>query len=282
MSISNNAARHLSVYRTATLFAAAIALFLTGCGEAPSFLEREEIAGKGTGGSGVRGASGNGISASEMDGLNDADATAGEGSEGGGADGSNGSGGSGVDTDGDGLPDSVDPDPTSGPGGPNSGPPVSGAPGTPNNMPNLPGANDEDVETIRRCMQNWNANPFGNSTVNIRRIYASVSVGGIGTAINDTMRTQSPELVIIYAGVNVLGSTTWNLANPNGWYCAKVNVNVQSTFTINLHCNARLSDSRVNVNVGSNQNNTTAAIGVNVLSNVTVNSIRPQGDACIR
>ncbi len=266
---------------------AALALATISCGQDPSFLELESSSKKGEASTGARGSKG--YSPDSVEGLGSADATTGgAGSSGDGVDaGGDPSNGAGdgmtdetvaVDTNGDGVPDTmITPGVATG-----GGTPVEGSPGSPGNMPNLPGASDDEVDTIRRCMQKWNSNPFGNATVNVRRIYASVNVLGIGTAIDDTVRTQSPELVILYAGVNVGGTTTWNLMNPNGWYCAKVNVNVQQTLHVNLHCNARLADSLVNVNVGSTTNSTTAAVGVNVLSNVNVQSIRPRGDSCIR
>jgi len=87
---------------------------------------------------------------------------------------------------------------------------------------------------------------------------------------------------LIGAGVNVGGAPTYNMMNPNGYYCMKVNVNVDTAFNINLHCNAHLADTKIAVNVGSTTNSGTAAIGVNVGSQVTVTSIRPAGDQCIR
>ena len=131
-------------------------------------------------------------------------------------------------------------------------------------------------------MAKWKNLPWSGTVPNFRKIYASVSIGGFGTPISDTERTTQPELVLVYAGVNVGGATQWDLLNPNGYYCMKVNVNVQTDFDINLHCNARLADNSVQVNVGGTTNNTTAGVGVNVLSSVTVNTVRPSGDQCVR
>lgn len=84
------------------------------------------------------------------------------------------------------------------------------------------------------------------------------------------------------AAVNVGGAVTYNLLNPNGYYCMKVNVNVNQQLTINLHCNARLADSKVGVNVGSTVSDSTSAVGVHVNSTVNVQTVRPAGDQCVR
>ena len=171
----------------------------------------------------------------------------------------------GVDTDGDGIPDGD-------PSGNGDQPPTY----------NIPAADDDDLAVLNRCLKKFKNAPFGSTITNFRKIYASVSVGDIGTSLNDTVTTDDPELILIYAGVNVGGNPTWNLMNGNGYYCMKVNVNVNTNFTINLHCNAHLADSSVNVNVGSNQNNTASQVGVHVNSNLTVNTVSPPGDSCVR
>lgn len=139
---------------------------------------------------------------------------------------------------------------------------------------------EQDQQTLRKCMEKWDSLPF-DQRIQVRKIYASVTVGGVGNAINDTRRTSEPELVLIYAGVNVLGSVTYKLLNPNGFYCMKVNVNVLTSLNLDLHCNARLADSMVDVNVGSEADQT-ASVGVHVGSIVVLNTIRPDGDSCIR
>jgi hypothetical protein len=155
--------------------------------------------------------------------------------------------------------------------------------GTASDQPDVPAADPGDLDAIHKCMNIWGPNsPFTGTVQNYEKIAAAVTVGGIGNAINDTQATQEPFLILIDAGVNVLGSPTYNLLNPNGWYCMKVNVNVLTTLTVNLDCNAHLADSRVDVNVLSNQNNNTAAVGVHVLSTVNVDTIRPQGETCSR
>lgn len=145
----------------------------------------------------------------------------------------------------------------------------------------IPNADGDDLDALHKCFEKWGQVPFSGTTY-VRKIKASVTVGGIGNAINDTTRTSSPSLVLVSAAVNVGGAPVYQLKNPNGYYCIKVNVNVGTNLNINLHCNARLADSKVGVNVGSVMNDDTSSIGVHVGSQISVNTIRPEGDECIR
>ena len=133
---------------------------------------------------------------------------------------------------------------------------------------------------MAQCITKWGKVPFTGTFTNVRRIKAAVSVYGIGSVINDTVQTAAPALVLIDAGVNVMGSTTYNLLNNNGYYCMKVNVNVKTDFDINLACNAQLADNSVQVNVASQTNSETSVIGVNVGSNVQVTRMAPNGGEC--
>lgn len=152
----------------------------------------------------------------------------------------------------------------------------------PSEPPPIPGADDKDLDALHKCLSKWKGHPFTGPVENYYRIAASVSVGGFGTTVKDTERTAEPFLVLIDAAVNVGGTPKYELMNPNGYYCMKVNVNVLTSLSIDLHCSARLADSKVSVNVGSTQNDSTSAVGVHVLSNVQVNAVRPEGDTCIR
>lgn len=270
----------MTIHRSPLAFGAALALLLGACGQDPSFKNREDGAGKS-----ANGTAGN-PGGTDDTGVN------GMGGEGGGAGGAADSGeevalpaGGGnewspdwaggtpaADADGDGVPD----DATGGTGG--------GAGGTPNpeELPDIPAADEDDLGALHKCLSQWRNNPFKGTVYNYQRIYASVSVGGVGNVINDNESTDEPFLILVDAGVNVGGAPTYNLMNKNGYYCLKVNVNVLTNLNVNLHCNARLADQRVNVNVGSTQNDTTSAVGVHVLSNVQVNNVRPEGDSCIR
>lgn len=150
------------------------------------------------------------------------------------------------------------------------------------NLEPPPGANKEQ-EAIGRCLKAWGgSHPFDKSVYeNYRKIHAAVTIfGNGGNAVEDTEVTEGPSLTVITAGVNVLGSANYLLMNPKGWYCIVVDVNVKAQTTIQLQCSAKLADSRVQVNVGSNAS-PTSAIGVNVFSDVKVERKKSaEGEGC--
>jgi 4-diphosphocytidyl-2C-methyl-D-erythritol kinase len=133
---------------------------------------------------------------------------------------------------------------------------------------------------VAQCITKWGKVPFTGTFTNVRRIKAAVSVYGIGNVINDVNQTTQPMLVLIDAGVNVMGNPVYNLLNNNGYYCMKVNVNVQTDLDINLACNAKLADNSVQVNVASEVDSETSVIGVNVGSNVQVTRMTPNRGEC--
>lgn len=129
-----------------------------------------------------------------------------------------------------------------------------------------------EQEAIGKCLEAWGNHPFdGTVYQKYRKIHAAVTVfGGGGYAVEDTEVTDGPALVVVSASVSVMGQANYLLMNPNGWYCLMVDVNVMSKSAIDLQCKAHLADNKVNVNVGSKTQNT-AAVGVNVFSDVKVN-----------
>ena len=132
---------------------------------------------------------------------------------------------------------------------------------------------NKEHEAIGKCMAAWGSNnPFGDKAyTDYRKISAAVSIlGNGGYAVEDREVTTNPKLILVSASVSVLGSTNYLLMNPNGWYCFMVDVNVLSKVNVDLQCKAKLADTRVAVNVLSKPSST-AAVGVNVLSSVTVN-----------
>ncbi len=126
---------------------------------------------------------------------------------------------------------------------------------------------------IQKCLNTWGGKAPFTMNSPYRKIAASVTVLGVGNAINDTTTTTTPELVVLVAGVNVLSSPRYRLLNPNGWYCFVADVNVLSGLTVDLHKTAHLADSRVNVGVLSSSTDQTAMVDVNVLSDVKVNRV---------
>ncbi|MBT3981127.1 MAG: hypothetical protein HOE90_07220 [Bacteriovoracaceae bacterium] len=89
-------------------------------------------------------------------------------------------------------------------------------------------------------MSNWGKHPFNDQT-KFKVFSPAVKVFGIGKDISDTKATAAPSLVFVRASVSVLSATTYNLTNPNGWYCFKGKVNVLGKTTINTHCKSHLS-----------------------------------------
>jgi hypothetical protein len=144
----------------------------------------------------------------------------------------------------------------------------------------IPGLTPSEQVQVAQCITKWGKVPFTGTFTNVRRIKAAVSVYGIGNVINDVNQTTQPMLVLIDAGVNVMGNPVYNLLNNNGYYCMKVNVNVKTDLDINLACNAKLADNSVQINVASEVDSETSVIGVNVGSNVQVTRMTPNRGEC--
>ena len=112
--------------------------------------------------------------------------------------------------------------------------------------------------SVAACLKAWGKHPFG-ATPSYKTLSPSVKVFGIGSNTADTESTNSPALVLVNPGVNVMGGSTIELLNPNGWYCLKSNVNVMGGLTIKTHCKARLAsaggDAADTTVMGSNENN---------------------------
>lgn len=95
---------------------------------------------------------------------------------------------------------------------------------------------------VQNCLKAWGKHPFG-SNPKYRTMPVSVKVFGIGNPSIDSIKTSEPELVLIKPSVNVMGGSTVELRNPNGWYCFVTNVNVMGKMKIQAHCTAHLAQS---------------------------------------
>jgi len=68
-------------------------------------------------------------------------------------------------------------------------------------------------------------------------------------------------LVLIKPAVNVMGGSTVELRNPNGWYCFVTNVNVMGKMKIKAHCSAHLAQSHDGVTaMGEDANNKSVTV----------------------
>ena len=106
--------------------------------------------------------------------------------------------------------------------------------------------------SIASCLKAWGTHPFGPKP-KFTTLAVSVKVFGIGGNPSDTVRTKAPALVLVNTGVNVMGGTTLELLNPNGWYCFRSNVNVMGSLNIRADCSAHLASARDGATVlGSN------------------------------
>jgi hypothetical protein len=114
--------------------------------------------------------------------------------------------------------------------------------------------------SIASCLRAWGTHPFGPNP-KFRTLAASVKVFGIGQNPADVERTELPSLVLVNPGVNVMGGTTLELLNPNGWYCFRSNVNVMGKLSIKAHCKAHLASASDGVTVlGSNSDNKSVTV----------------------
>ncbi len=177
--------------------------------------------------------------------------------------------------------------------------------------PNVPNADD-----LRKCMNLWGSVPFTQVKASqVKVMDVSVGVGGgllgssnpiggvlgtVGSFLNignpkDLEATVEPRLIVIPLSVNLGGNVTFELMNPNGWYCMKAAVGAKSTLNIKLHCTAKLAQSDLGisldtkpaagsplpVNVGINDGKTPGGqLGIMVDSSVNLTRMGVGGAAC--
>lgn len=123
--------------------------------------------------------------------------------------------------------------------------------------------------SIAACLRAWGTHPFGNNP-SFKTLQTSVKVFGVGKNTSDTEQTEAPALVLVNPGVNVMGGSTIELLNPNGWYCLKSTVNVMGGMNIRLHCRTHLASAVDGTTVmGNNTDNK----GVTVMGSTTVERV---------
>jgi hypothetical protein len=107
-------------------------------------------------------------------------------------------------------------------------------------------ASANDQVTLDACIQSWGSkSPFKKGTRANSVIAPGVKVFGIGGSgsVRDEP-TDRPALVLVRPAVNVAGSTTIRLSNPQGWYCFRSNVTVAGAIRIEAHCKAQIASAK--------------------------------------
>ena len=124
---------------------------------------------------------------------------------------------------------------------------------------------------IAACLKAWGNHPFGK-TPQFKTLEPSVKVFGIGKAAADTEPTSSPSLVLINPSFNVMGGSTIELLNPNGWYCLRTTASVLGWVNIRAHCKARLAaTSDGNTVLGNNtENRAIKNLGLTVIGAISI------------
>ena len=113
-------------------------------------------------------------------------------------------------------------------------------------------ANVEPLNSaIAACLSIWPDHPFAKHP-EFKTLGTSVKLLGIGSTVEDRQPTAAPTLVLINPIFNVLGSSTIELLNPNGWYCLRTMVSLAGTVKIRAHCKAQLAETSAGSTVRGN------------------------------
>lgn len=125
--------------------------------------------------------------------------------------------------------------------------------------------------SIAACLKAWGEHPFGE-TPQFKTYATSVKIFGIGTETGDTEPTNSPSLVLINPSFNIMGGSTVELLNPNGWYCLRTTVSIMGRVNIRAHCKARLAATSGGATVLGNlgENRKIKDITVTVMSSIAI------------
>ena len=119
----------------------------------------------------------------------------------------------------------------------------------------FPASAREVDSSIAACLKAWGSHPFG-TTPQFKTLETSVKVLGIGTETGDKEPTSTPSLVLINPSFNVMGGSTIELLNPNGWYCLRTIVSIVGSVNLRAHCKAHLASTSAGTTVlGNNSEN---------------------------
>lgn len=95
------------------------------------------------------------------------------------------------------------------------------------------------------CITAWgSASPFEKGTPATKVVATGVKVFGIGSEGATDEPTATPSLVLVRPAVNVMGKSTIQLKNPQGWYCFVSNVNVAGKMEIEIPGDAHVASAK--------------------------------------
>ena len=138
-------------------------------------------------------------------------------------------------------------------------------------LPTAVTAKDND-SSIAACLKAWGDHPFGKAP-QFRTLGTSFRVLGIGSEPDDTAPTSSPTLVLVGPSFNLLGASTIELLNPNGWYCMRTPVSLVGTLDIRANCKAHLAATSSGVTIVADNkgaNRSFRDLAVTSISSITV------------
>jgi len=103
-----------------------------------------------------------------------------------------------------------------------------------------------DQPVLDACISSWGkSSPFKKGKAADRTIGTGVKVFGIGSGQSgNDAPSEKAELILVRPAVNVAGTSTLRLSNPNGWYCFRSNVTVAGALRIEAHCKAHIASAK--------------------------------------
>lgn len=125
---------------------------------------------------------------------------------------------------------------------------------------------------VKKCLIAWgDSHPFkDHKNIKFRVIDTNVRLFGLGNTFSDHVKTNYPQIILVRPAVSVMSKTTFELMNPNGWYCFKGSVTVMGKSIIKMACDAHLGSTTGNTAVlGKSQGQSgTTVLGKTVVERV--------------
>lgn len=123
--------------------------------------------------------------------------------------------------------------------------------------------------SVAACLKAWGNEPFGKNP-QFKTLETSATVFGVGRRAGDAKPTSSPSLVLVNPIINVMGGSTIELLNPNGWYCLRTAISVLGRLTVRVQCKAHVA---MTSNGRTMQGNDVGSRGIRDLSVTSVGTI---------